>query len=230
MMTAAFESRIRVLIADDQYLIRSGLRSILDAEDDLFVVGEAADGVSAARAAEALNADVVLMDIQMPGSDGIEGLRLLSELRPETRALMLTMYDLDEYVVKALRAGASGFLLKTTPPSQLAAAIRMCHGGERLFAPSVTRRLIDAYVQHPPSVSGVPPELLSLTSRELEVYRALASGLSNAEIGRRLFLGEATVKSHVTRILAKLGLRDRVQAVIFAFECGFAGGPVRDDA
>ncbi|GGE82824.1 response regulator [Mycetocola zhadangensis] len=229
-MTTAPEGRIRVLIADDQYLIRSGLRSILSAEDDLVVVGEAGDGVSAARAAEALKADVVLMDIQMPGSDGIEGVRLLAEMRPEARALVLTMYDLDEYVVTALRAGASGFLLKTTPPSQLAAAIRMCHGGGQLFAPSVTHRLIDAYVRHPPPVSGTPREVVSLTTRELEVYRALATGLSNAEIARQLFLGEATVKSHVTRILAKLGLRDRVQAVIFAFECGLVYGTERDNA
>jgi DNA-binding NarL/FixJ family response regulator len=229
MTAAVTEIPIRVLIADDQHLIRSGLRSILEAEPDLSIVGEAEDGFSAAREAVALNADVVLMDVQMPGTDGIEGVRLLLAARPQARALMLTMYDLDEYVVQALRAGASGFLLKTTPPAQLAAAIRMCHAGEQLFAPSVTRRLIDAYVRRPPVVSGVPQELLSLTTRELEVYRALASGLSNAEIGRRLYLGEATVKSHITRILAKLGLRDRVQAVVLAYECGLAGMPTPED-
>jgi len=213
-------SPIRVLIADDQHLIRGGLRAIIDAERDLRVVGEAADGASAAREAVASRADVVLMDVQMPGVDGIEGVRLVGEARPEARVLMLTMFDLDDYVLRALRAGASGFLLKTTPPADLAAAIRASHDGGMLFAPSVTRRLVESYVKQPPPVDGVPERLASLTARELDVFQAIARGLSNMEIGHQLYMGEATVKTHVTRILAKLGLRDRVQAVVLAYDCG----------
>ncbi|HEY5222444.1 MAG TPA: response regulator transcription factor [Microbacteriaceae bacterium] len=214
---------IRVVIADDHDLIRGGLKAILHAEPDLVVVGEAADGASAARVAASESADIVLMDVQMPGSDGIDGLHKLAESRPQARALMLTTFDLDEYVFAALRAGASGFLLKTTPPAELASAIRASRGGDLLFAPSVTRRLVEAYVRRPPTPGGVPMELSSLTQRELEVFRAVARGLSNAEISAALFMGEATVKSHVTRILAKLALRDRVQAVVLAYECGLAG-------
>ena len=214
-------SPIRVLIADDQHLIRGGLRAIIDAERDLRVVGEAADGASAARQAVTSRADVVLMDVQMPGVDGIEGVRLVREARPEARVLMLTMFDLDEYVLAALRAGASGFLLKTTPPADLAGAIRASRDGGMLFAPSVTRRLVESYVNQPPPVDGVPKQLASLTARELEVFQAIARGLSNAEIGGQLYMGEATVKTHVTRILAKLGLRDRVQAVVLAYDCGW---------
>jgi len=214
-------SPIRVLIADDQHLIRGGLRAIIDAERDLRVVGEAADGASAARQAVTSRADVVLMDVQMPGVDGIEGVRLVREARPEARVLMLTMFDLDEYVLAALRAGASGFLLKTTPPADLAGAIRASRDGGMLFAPSVTRRLVESYVNQPPPVDGVPEQLASLTARELEVFQAIARGLSNAEIGGQLYMGEATVKTHVTRILAKLGLRDRVQAVVLAYDCGW---------
>jgi DNA-binding NarL/FixJ family response regulator len=214
---------IRVVIADDQDLIRAGLRAILQAEPDLKVVGEASDGASAARVAASESADVVLMDVQMPGSDGIEGVRLVAASRPQARVLMLTMFDLDEYVFGALREGASGFLLKTTPPAELASAIRECHRGELLFASTITRRLVEAFVQRPPATDGVPGELAELTERELDVLRALADGLSNAEISAKLFLGEATVKTHVTRILAKLGLRDRVQAVVLAYECGLAG-------
>lgn len=213
---------IRVVIADDQHLIRRGLRGIIDAEPDLRVVGEASDGTSAAREAAEHRADVVLMDVQMPGVDGIEGVRLVHHARPEARVLMLTMFDLDEYVFGALRAGASGFLLKTATPSELATAIRASHVGELLFAPSVTRRLVESYVSQPPPSDEVPGRLAALTDRELEVLRALARGLSNAEIGAELYLGEATVKTHVTRILAKLGLRDRVQAVVLAYECGLA--------
>lgn len=215
------ELPIRVLIADDQYLIRGGLRAIIDAEPDLQVVGEAGDGATAAREAVASRADVVLMDVQMPGTDGIEGVRLIIEERPETRVLMLTMFDLDEYVLGALRAGASGFLLKTTPPADLTAAIRASRNGGMLFAPSVTRRLVESYVKQPPPVDGVPEQLATLTPRELEVFQAIARGLSNAEIGGQLYMGEATVKTHVTRILAKLGLRDRVQAVVLAYDCGW---------
>lgn len=213
---------IRVVIADDQHLIRRGLRGIIDAEPDLRVVGEASDGTSAAREAAEHRADVVLMDVQMPGVDGIAGVRLVHHARPEARVLMLTMFDLDEYVFGALRAGASGFLLKTATPSELATAIRASHVGELLFAPSVTRRLVESYVSQPPPSDEVPGRLAALTDRELEVLRALARGLSNAEIGAELYLGEATVKTHVTRILAKLGLRDRVQAVVLAYECGLA--------
>ena len=211
---------IRVLVADDQHLIRRGLCAIIDAEPGMSVVAEASDGSSAAREAATHRVDVVLMDVEMPGVDGIEGVRLVHDARPDARVLMLTMFDLDEYVFGALRAGASGFLLKTATPKELAAAIRASHDGEHLFAPSVTRRLVESYVSQPPPSSEVPAMLAVLTDRELEVLRALALGLSNAEIGARLFMGEATVKTHVTRILAKLGLRDRVQAVVLAYECG----------
>jgi DNA-binding NarL/FixJ family response regulator len=211
---------IRVGIVDDQALIRGGLRAILDAEDDIEVVGEASDGAGAVRLASARLADVVLMDVQMPVVDGIEGTRRVIETRPECRVVVLTMFDLDEYVFAALRAGASGFLLKTTPPDELAAAVRACHGGEMLFAPTVTRRLVETYVRHPPAPDGVPDRLQELTAREVDVLRAIARGLSNGEIAAELYLGEATVKTHVTRILGKLGLRDRVQAVVLAYECG----------
>jgi DNA-binding NarL/FixJ family response regulator len=211
---------IRVGIVDDQDLIRAGLRAILDAEDDLEVVGEANDGGGAARLAGARLADVVLMDVQMPTVDGIEATRRVIEARPECRVIVLTMFDLDEYVFAALRAGASGFLLKTTAPAELVAAVRATHAGEMLFAPTVTRRLVETYVRHPPAASGLPAGLEALTSRELDVLRAIARGLSNAEIAAELYLGEATVKTHVTRILGKLGLRDRVQAVVLAYESG----------
>ncbi len=211
---------IRIVLADDQDLIRGGLRAILDAEDDIEVVAEAASGSAAAAAAAAHRADVVLMDVQMPGSDGIAGTEAVLRARPQCRVLVLTMFDLDEYVFGALRAGASGFLLKTTPPGELAEAIRACAAGEHLFAPTVTRRLVEAYVSRPPRTGAVPQQLRPLTERELDVLRAMARGLSNAEIAGALFLGETTVKTHVTRILAKLGLRDRVQAVVLAYECG----------
>ncbi|RIK09392.1 MAG: DNA-binding response regulator [Acidobacteria bacterium] len=213
---------IRVLLVDDQDLVRGGMRAILDAEDDLEVVGEAGDGARAADVAVEVSPDVVLMDVQMPGVDGIEGLRRVVRARPRARVLMLTMFDLDEYVFAALKEGASGFLLKTTPPAALAQAVRDCHAGEMLFSPAVTRRLVETFVRRPPATDGVPEVLAGLTPRELDVLRAMARGLSNAEIGRELYLGEATVKTHVTRVLAKLGLRDRVQAVVLAYECGLA--------
>ena len=212
--------RVRVVLADDQDLIRGGLRAILDAVDDIEVVAEVASGLAAATAAAAHSADVVLLDVQRPGSDGIQGTAAVVRARPQCRVLVLTMFDLDEYVFAALRAGASGFLLKTTPPSELAAAIRACASGELLFAPTVTRRLVETYVRRPPATGDVPARLDGLTDREVDVLRALARGLSNAEIAGALFLGETTVKTHVTRILAKLGLRDRVQAVVLAYECG----------
>ena len=211
---------IRVALVDDQALIRGGLRAILDAEEDIEVVGEAEDGGGAAHLATARLADIVLMDVQMPVVDGIEGTRRVIEARPECRVVVLTTFDLDEYVFAALRAGASGFLLKTTPPDELAAAVRACHAGEMLFAPTVTRRLVETYVRHPPASDGIPDRLQELTAREVDVLRAIARGLSNAEIAAELYLGEATVKTHVTRILGKLGLRDRVQAVVLAYECG----------
>lgn len=214
---------IRVVVADDQALIRGGLRAILLAEPDIDVVGEAADGEGAAQLAGTEAADVVLMDIQMPGTDGIEGVRRVAAARPQAKVLILTMFDLDEYVFAALQAGASGFLLKTTPPDTLAAAIRACHIGELIFAPTVTRRLIDAYVHRPPVPAGIPPVLRVLTDREMDVFEAIALGLTNSEIAAKLYMGEATVKSHVTRILAKLGLRDRVHAVLLAYESGLIG-------
>ncbi|MDJ0357946.1 response regulator transcription factor [Paenarthrobacter sp. PH39-S1] len=211
------------MIADDQALIRGGLRAILLAEPDIDVVGEAADGAAAAKVAGTEAADVVLMDIQMPGTDGIEGVRRIAAARPQAKVLVLTMFDLDEYVFAALQAGASGFLLKTTPPDMLAAAIRACHLGERIFAGTVTRRLIDAYVHQRPIPAGIPPALRVLTEREMDVFRAMALGLTNSEIAAKLYMGEATVKTHVTRILAKLGLRDRIHAVLLAYESGLIG-------
>lgn len=211
---------VSVVIADDQDLVRAGLGAILATEPGIQVVGMADDGGMAAELARRHNADVLLMDIQMPGTDGLAGLRRIVREGLPTRVLMLTMFDLDEYVYAALRGGASGFLLKTTPPDQLIRAVFDSHAGLVLFAPTVTRRLVESFVARPPAVDGVPHVLRSLTPRELDVFSALAKGLSNAEIGGELYMGETTVKTHVTRILAKLGLRDRVQAVVLAYECG----------
>lgn len=213
---------IRVVVADDQDLIRAGLAAILDAQPDMAVVGEAADGEAAAAIAAAASADVVLMDVQMPGGDGITGVTAVARARSQAKVVMLTMFDLDEYVFGALRAGASGFLLKTTPPHELTSAIRAVHRGDLLFGPTITRRLVETYVANPPAARGVPEVLAPLTERELDVFTVMARGLSNAEIAKTLHLGEATVKTHVTRILAKLGLRDRVHAVVLAYECGIA--------
>jgi DNA-binding NarL/FixJ family response regulator len=211
---------IRVVVADDEHLVRAGLRSILELEKDLTVVAEAGDGRAAAGAAREHRADVVLMDVQMPGTDGVAGVRLTTVARPEARVLMLTMFDLDEHVVGALRAGASGFLLKTASPEDLVAAVRGAHAGHQLFAPAVMRRLVETYVRRGPRPDGVPHELTALTGRELDVFRLLATGRANAEVARELHISEATVKTHVASILTKLGLRDRVQAVVLAYESG----------
>ncbi|MEY2590175.1 MAG: hypothetical protein QOJ67_2159, partial [Acidimicrobiaceae bacterium] len=203
---------IRVLVVDDQILVRTGFRMILDAEPDLEVVGEAADGVEALEAFGRLDPDVVLMDVRMPHLDGIEATARLTADAPTARVLMLTTFDLDEHVYAALRAGASGFLLKDTPPDELAHAVRVVAGGDALLAPSVTRRLIEEFAQHRDPTPTPPPGLDELTEREAEVLGLVAQGLANAEIAAHLFVSEATVKTHVGRVLMKLHLRDRVQA------------------
>jgi DNA-binding NarL/FixJ family response regulator len=212
----------KVLIADDQSLVRAGFRMILEAEPDFEVVGEVADGLTAVLAARETEPDVILMDVRMPNVDGLEATRRLLEGKDAgPRILILTTFDLDEYVYEALRAGASGFLLKDTPPEQLVDAIRIVAGGDALLSPVITRRVIAEFVRRPPaSVRQPPPGLDELTSRELEVLRLIARGLSNAEIAAEAFVSETTVKTHVARILMKLRLRDRVQAVVFAYEHG----------
>jgi DNA-binding NarL/FixJ family response regulator len=214
---------IRVLLVDDQALVRAGFRMILDAEAEIDVVGEASDGREAIEHARTLRPDVVLMDIRMPGLDGLEASRQIISAQGDgaPRILMLTTFDLDEYVYEALRAGASGFLLKDTPPEQLVAAIHVVAEGEALLAPSITRRVISEFVKGTgPQPAAQFPRLRDLTARELEVLKAIARGLSNAEIARELFVSETTVKTHVARILMKLGLRDRVQVVVLAYEAG----------
>jgi DNA-binding NarL/FixJ family response regulator len=212
---------IRVLVVDDQALVRAGFRMILEAEDDFEIAGEAADGNEAIAEARRLEPDVVLMDVRMPELDGIEATRRLVEEGIETKVVMLTTFDMDEYVYEALRAGASGFLLKDVPPEQLVAGIRSVASGDALLAPAVTRRMIEEFVRRPPeSVRTARSELSDLTEREIEVLRQLARGLSNAEIAKELFVSDATVKTHVAHILNKLGLRDRVQAAVFAYESG----------
>ena len=213
---------IRVVLADDQALVRAGLRLILEAEDDLEVVGEASDGEQAIAVTPRLQPDVVLMDIQMPKLDGIEATRRIGqESAIRSRVLILTTFEQDEYVFEALRAGASGFLLKNAPPEELVQAVRIVAAGDALLAPSITRRVIEDYAQRsaPPQSDG---RLDLLTERELEVLRLLATGKSNAELAAQLFLGEGTIKTHVSHVLSKLGLRDRVQAVVFAYESGLA--------
>jgi DNA-binding NarL/FixJ family response regulator len=211
-----------VLIADDQALVRAGFRMILEAEEDMEVVGEASDGREAVAEAQRLRPEVVLMDVRMPEVDGIEATRrLLGEGRPAAKVVMLTTFDMDEYVYDALRVGASGFLLKDVPPEQLVAGIRAVASGDALLAPSVTRRVIEEFVRRPPAtVRTLPPKLADLTSRELEVLQLIARGLSNAEIAAELFVSETTVKTHVAHVLMKLDLRDRVQAVVLAYESG----------
>ena len=211
---------IRVMIVDDQALVRAGFRMILEAESDVDIVAEAGDGLEAVELVTRYTVDVALMDIRMPNLDGIEATRRIGELSPVTHVLMLTTFDLDEYVYEALRAGASGFLLKDAPPERLVDAIRVVASGDALLAPSITKRVIEEFSRRPPPRDGLPPELEGLTSRELEVLRCVARGQSNAEIAKELFLGETTVKTHVARILQKLHLRDRVQAVVLAYETG----------
>jgi len=209
---------IRVLLADDQAMVRAGFRMILDAEPDIDVAGEAEDGEQAAFEAKRLRPDVVLMDVRMPKLDGIEATRRVRDAT-QARVLVLTTFDLDEYVYGALRAGASGFLLKDAPPEQLVDAIRVVAAGEALLAPSVTRRVIEEFTRKPSP--GPPPESLAeLTARELEVLRLVARGLSNAEIAAKLVVSDTTVKTHVAHLLRKLGLRDRIQAVVLAYESG----------
>ena len=211
-----------ILIVDDQALVRAGFRMILDAEEDMEVVGEAADGRGAVEEARRLRPDVVLMDVRMPDVDGIEATRrLLSEPGSMAKIVMLTTFDMDEYVYDALRVGASGFLLKDVPPEQLVDGIRAVANGDALLAPSVTRRVIEEFVRRPPaSLRTLPPNLQELTARELEVLKLIARGLSNAEIATQLFVSKATVKTHVAHVLMKLDLRDRVQAVVAAYESG----------
>jgi DNA-binding NarL/FixJ family response regulator len=212
---------IRVLIADDQALMRAGFRLILQAEPDLELVGEAADGREAVAEAGRLRPDVVLRDVRMPELDGIEATRRLLDANDHTKVVMLTTFDMDEYVYQALRAGASGFLLKDVPPEQLVAGIRSVASGDSLLAPSVTRRLIQQFVRRPPDALRTPaPELSRLTAREVEVLRMMARGRSNIEIATEFVVSETTVKTHVAHVLAKLGVRDRVQAVVFAYESG----------
>jgi DNA-binding NarL/FixJ family response regulator len=210
----------RVLVVDDQALLRAGFTALIDSDPDLEVVGEAGDGADAVRLATGLDADVVLMDIRMPGMDGIEATRRLTAHDPAPSILVLTTFDLDEYVYEALRAGASGFLLKDTPPGELLHAIKVVAAGDALLSPSITRRLIEDFTRSAPTEPRPiePPPFL--TERETEVLVEIARGLSNAEISAQLFIGEATVKTHVGRILSKLGLASRTQAVTYAYETG----------
>ncbi|MEV6158849.1 response regulator transcription factor [Nonomuraea sp. NPDC052129] len=210
---------IRVLVVDDEALVRSGLRMILETADDIVVVGEARDGEEAVGAAARLRPHVVLMDVRMPGTDGLTAAARVLAAPDPPKIVMLTTFDLDEYVHEALRLGAVGFLLKDTPPRDLTAAVRTVAAGQAMLSPSVTRRLIDAFVDRAPSRSdSARRRLAALTGREEDVIRALARGLSNAEIGRDLRLSEATVKAHVSRVLAKLGLTNRVQAAILVHD------------
>jgi DNA-binding NarL/FixJ family response regulator len=214
---------IRVVVAEDQPVVRAGFRALLDAEPDIEVVGEAASGAEALEQVQSLRPDLVVMDIRMPGMDGLEATRLISEdeVLAETRVLVLTTFELDEYVFDALRAGASGFLLKGGEPAELLRAVRVVASGESLLAPSVTRRLIEAYAAGPDRGIEAPVDgLEELTARENEVLRLVAAGLTNAEIAERLHLSPLTAKTHVSRILMKLGARDRVQLVVMAFESG----------
>ncbi len=215
------EPPIRIVLVDDQELVRTGFRMVLEAQPDMHVVGEAADGLAAVDLARRLHADVMVMDARMPRLDGVEATRRIRQAGELPRVLMLTTFDLDEYAFAALKAGASGFLLKDVPPDELLFAIRAVHSGDSVVAPSTTRRLIDQFAALLPGAQPPEPtELGELTDREREVLLHVAHGMSNQEIAERLFVSEATVKTHVGRVLAKLGLRDRVQAVVYAYEHG----------
>ena len=210
---------ISVLLVDDQHLVRSGFRMILEGEGDIVVVGEGSNGAEGVRLAKVEQPDVVLMDIQMPDMDGLEATAMITALPQPPRVIILTTFEHDDYVFTALRNGASGFLLKNAPPDQLIDAVRVVSGGESLLAPSVTRRIIEEFARRP--IARNPPTLADpLTERELEVLRLVARGASNAEIAEELFVGEATIKTHVSNVLLKLGVRDRVQAVVWAYESG----------
>ena len=209
---------IRVLVADDQSMVRAGFRMLLSGEDDIEVVAEASNGIEAVEKAARFAPTVVLMDIRMPELDGLEATRRILAADPDARVLVLTTFDLDEYVYEALRAGASGFVLKDDPPEQLIAAVRTVAAGDALLSPAVTKRVIGAFTRMPRPAP--PRELDDLSAREREVFRLVARGLSNAQIGKELFIGETTVKTHVTHILSKLGLHDRVQAVVLAYQTG----------
>lgn len=211
---------IRVLVCDDQALVRSGFRMILEARPDLEVVGEAEDGLQAVELAGQTDPDVVLMDVRMPNLDGVEATRRIVGSGSPARVIVLTTYDVDEHVYDAVRAGASGFLLKDVQPTQLVDAIRVVAAGDALLAPSVTRRLLDKFARSLPDRAPPPDSLSGLTDREIEVLRLLATGLSNAELAERLFVSEATVKTHVSSVLRKMGVRDRVQAVVLAYDAG----------
>ncbi|MCV2396514.1 response regulator transcription factor [Actinotalea sp. M2MS4P-6] len=222
------EGAVRVVLVDDQALMRLGFAMVLDAADGIEVVGEAADGSSALAQVRALDPDVVIMDVRMPGMNGIEATGHITAEHPRTRVLVLTTFDLDEYAFAALRAGASGFLLKDAEPTELVAAVRSVAAGDAVMSPRVTRRMLEMFAAHlpdqsRPSPAPGDPRLAELSPREVEVLRAVAEGLSNAEVAERLFVTEATVKTHVGRVLAKLGVRDRVQAVIVAYETGLVG-------
>jgi len=217
---------VRVLLCDDQALVRSGFRMVLEAREDMEVVGEAENGADALALAARCRPDVILMDVRMPVMDGVEATRRLARTGTSARIVILTTFDSDEYVYEALRAGASGFLLKDAQPAQLVDAIRVVARGEALLAPTVTRRLLDRFAHTLPGSSGTAPAALAeLTEREREVLTLLASGLSNAELAERLFVSETTVKTHVSSILRKLGLRDRVQAVVLAYQAGLVPRP-----
>ena len=222
-----------VLLVDDQALLRMGFRLVIESEPDLEVVGEASDGAVALEQVRALAPDVVLMDIRMPGVDGIEATRRIAAEHPTSRVLVLTTFDVDEYAFAALRLGASGFLVKSAKPTELVDAIRIVASGSSVVAPRVVRRMLDLFAPHLPTAAGEEPDdgldarLRSLTPRELDVLRCIAEGFSNAEIAERLVVSSTTVKTHVGNVLAKLGLRDRVQAVIAAYECGLVGSGER---
>jgi DNA-binding NarL/FixJ family response regulator len=215
----------RVLVVDDQAVVRAGFRAVLGVADDIEVVGEAADGADGAEQADRLRPDVVLMDVRMPGTDGIEGTRRIAALAdPPVRVLVVTTFDLDRHVYDALRAGASGFVLKDVTPEDLQVAVRTIHAGHSLFAPSVTSRLVGQFVPADDPEPSPPPVHVALTDRERDVLGLVAAGLSNAEIAEKLFLGATTVKTHVSHLLTKLELRDRVQLVVFAYEHGLLHG------